>query len=170
MYDVWLHQLGIVSHLILLFQGVPLKAYPVVDGCPQESECSLTVKRNDTLRCTLKGIRPAVNLEWRVNEPDSGLRFVKERLVVQMTGDVYDVELSSQFTVSNLPRRMAIHCIAIGANIDLFNISETEVILLFAFGMFIFLLVVCQVTLLIYLINLCLQVVHWTTYCHGVLF
>lgn len=104
----------------------PIPLFPIVDGCSPERYCVLEVKHSGQLTCTVKGIRPEADLEWRVFHPDSSnlITFHDQRLNSKLLGDTFDITLTSQFTVKNTANeRITVECRTTGP-VQYFRLSS----------------------------------------------
>ncbi|KAJ8048584.1 hypothetical protein HOLleu_00950 [Holothuria leucospilota] len=100
---------SIVIHVVVTVPPNP--PYPVVEGCDNDRYCVLEVGREGVVTCSLRGIRPEVQLELTTFQSDF-MDFWNEQLVVtEHTNGTYDISLTSDFTI-NLPpfNRVTVVC------------------------------------------------------------
>ncbi|PIK41169.1 hypothetical protein BSL78_21980 [Apostichopus japonicus] len=110
---------------------MPVPRYLKVAGCDFQRYCVLKVNQGDVLTCSVHGIRPEVNLEWRVYEPNTKVSFLQDNHRVQPSGDNYDVTLTSTITFTPATeKRVTVECRVVGTNADIFNLSQTIDILI----------------------------------------
>ncbi|PIK43852.1 hypothetical protein BSL78_19294 [Apostichopus japonicus] len=85
-------------HIDVVIFVMPVPRYLKVARCDFQRYCVLKVNQGDVLTCSVHGIRPEVNLEWRVYEPNTKVSFLQENHRVQPSGDNYDITLTSTIT------------------------------------------------------------------------
>ncbi|XP_071851517.1 uncharacterized protein [Apostichopus japonicus] len=113
-------------HIDVVIFVMPVPRYLKVAGCDFQQYCVLKVNQGDVLTCSVHGIRPEVNLEWRVHEPNTKVSFLQENHRVQPSGDNYDVTLTSTITFTPATEnRVTVECRVVGTNADIFNLSQT---------------------------------------------
>lgn len=87
------------------------------------------------MSCTVKAIRPLVQLEWRtVNKDDTTrIAFTNQKLTVTENEETYDVSLITTYSLRDESRRrLAVECRMVGSS-EVFHLSS-EVDLLFTSG------------------------------------
>lgn len=109
----------------------PFPTFPVVEGCSHQQYCVLEKQVKDILRCTVLGIRPEIQLEWRTFRDDSPITFTQQQLTVTQNGDLFDVTLTTGFDLSSTSHdKLTVECRTVGKNAELFNLSTKLDILL----------------------------------------
>lgn len=109
----------------------PIPGYPIIEGCNKERYCVLEVNYNGTLTCSVKGIRPAVELEWRAYHQDSSISFLNEQLHTRSNGDTSDISITTEYIAEETAgRRITLECRAVGPNSNYFSLTS-KVYLLF---------------------------------------
>ncbi|PIK47799.1 hypothetical protein BSL78_15342 [Apostichopus japonicus] len=106
----------------------PSPAYPVVDGCPSDRYCTLNVERQGTLTCTVKGIRPAIELQWMVHYEDSidQISFHNQQSKILTNDGTSDVIHTTEYKVRDTASdRVTVGCYSIGARKDSMALSTT---------------------------------------------
>ncbi|KAJ8018891.1 hypothetical protein HOLleu_42873 [Holothuria leucospilota] len=114
----------------------PDPTYPVVDGCNHQQYCVLEVPLEGSLACTVKGIRPQVQLDiTEVFERSSNvLQFYDKTITVKDHGDTSDVLLTSKYRCHSVTEsRLTVECKVVGTNIEELHLS-TKFDLLFLHG------------------------------------
>lgn len=113
----------------MFFNAVsPSPAYPVVDGCPSDRYCTLNVERQGTLTCTVKGIRPAIELQWMVHYEDSidQISFHNQQSKILTNDGTSDVIHTTEYKVRDTASdRVTVECYSIGAHKDSLALSTT---------------------------------------------
>ncbi|KAJ8018706.1 NLR family CARD domain-containing protein 4 [Holothuria leucospilota] len=112
----------------------PDPAYPVVDGCNHQQYCVLKVHSEGSLTCTVKGIRPRVQLDiTEVFERSSNvLQFYDKTITIKDHGDTSDVLLTSKYRCNSVTEsRLTIECKVIGTNIEELHLSTKFDLLIF---------------------------------------
>lgn len=117
---------GVTKYKVIVYVN-PVPAYPIVNGCNQRKPCSLEVKREGKLTCTLKGIRPKVRLQWRSlfePSPKQSISFLKEETTIHSNGETFDVSITTSYIATTMNRtRMALECVVVGTTILQFDFS-----------------------------------------------
>lgn len=91
----------------------PEPGYLSVTGCSVVTYCVLETVQDGSLTCTVKGILPQVQLEWRTfYHGDADLiSFTNQQLIVKDNGQSVDVVLTSTYRITdNGPSRLTIEC------------------------------------------------------------
>lgn len=91
----------------------PTPSYPLVEGCHQQENCSLPLQEKGSLKCTLRGIRPQVQLYWKVLDKRSAplITFLHHRETVIKAGDTFDISISTEYRISTFTtENIAIEC------------------------------------------------------------
>ncbi|KAJ8051008.1 Protein NLRC5 [Holothuria leucospilota] len=85
-----------VKVLVIVY---PVPAYPLVNGCDHQQYCLLEVKREGFLNCTLLGIRPLVDIEWKVfHHGDTDLiSFRQQRVTIIENGETFNVTVTTSY-------------------------------------------------------------------------
>lgn len=108
----------------------------IIEGCNPDERCVLNVHSTGNLTCSVKGIRPKVELQWfTLPEKDAKyISFFEHKESTTMNGDTYDITVTSQYKlVDGTQTRLAVECrvsgwyIAVSAldqNIELQFLSE----------------------------------------------
>lgn len=117
---------GVTKHRVIVYVN-PVPAYPIVNGCNQRKPCSVNVKREGKLTCTLKGIRPTVQLQWKSlfeSSPRHSISFLKEETTVHSRGETFDVSITTSYIATTMiGTRMAVECVVVGTKIPQFDFS-----------------------------------------------
>ncbi|KAJ8047938.1 NLR family CARD domain-containing protein 4 [Holothuria leucospilota] len=120
----------------MLVKVDPVLPYPVVEGCNKQQHCVLEVQQEGNLTCSVTGIRPQVQLEWKASDERTTqlVSFVKDKLTVNRNEDTFTVVLISQYRItSTLPTRFTLECTVAGSNtflgttkVDMIYVGDTE--------------------------------------------
>ncbi|XP_071852639.1 uncharacterized protein [Apostichopus japonicus] len=113
----------------------PVPPYPIIDGCDHVQYCVLTSGIKGSLTCSVKGIRPQIQLQWRAfrDEEKELISFSNQRSTAKINGDTSDIELTTDYETSpGRDKRITVECYAVGENVELFQLS-TKVELLLPF-------------------------------------
>ncbi|KAJ8051045.1 hypothetical protein HOLleu_04467 [Holothuria leucospilota] len=105
---------------------VIVPAYPLIKGCNQEQYCVLDADYEGNLTCTVKRIRPQVQLRWKTfSEVEKTLiAFTNQRMTVIKNGDTFDVTLVSQYHVKEKsPGKITVECEVVSSVQDLLGAS-----------------------------------------------
>ncbi|PIK52626.1 hypothetical protein BSL78_10486 [Apostichopus japonicus] len=105
----------------------PVPEYPIIDRCTHKGYCVLDVNYEGTLSCTVKGISPEVNLEWKAyfEESQKLISFHNQQLNTKSNGETTDVTLTTEYSVKDpVVKRITLECRAIGPNANLFSLSS----------------------------------------------
>ncbi|XP_071852530.1 uncharacterized protein [Apostichopus japonicus] len=105
----------------------PVPEYPIIDRCTHKGYCVLDVNYEGTLSCTVKGISPEVNLEWKAyfEESQKLISFHNQQLNTKSNGETSDVTLTTEYSVKDpVVKRITLECKAIGPNANLFSLSS----------------------------------------------
>ncbi|PIK38582.1 hypothetical protein BSL78_24577 [Apostichopus japonicus] len=100
----------------------PSPQYIIVEGCDNTQYCVLDVAREGNLTCSVRGIRPEVELQWRTygNYPDLSLTEL-ERTSTEK-GGIFDISLTTNFKILSAPERgITLECFIVGQNSDVFK-------------------------------------------------
>ncbi|PIK60654.1 hypothetical protein BSL78_02429 [Apostichopus japonicus] len=87
------------------------------------------------LTCSVKGIRPQIQLQWRAfrDEEKELISFSNQRSTAKINGDTSDIELTTDYETSpGRDKRITVECYAVGENVELFQLP-TKVELLLPF-------------------------------------
>lgn len=87
----------------------------------------LDVNYEGTLSCTVKGISPEVNLEWKAyfEESQKLISFHNQQLNTKSNGETTDVTLTTEYSVKDhSAKRITLECRAFGPNANLFSLSS----------------------------------------------
>ncbi|PIK37657.1 putative NLR family CARD domain-containing protein 4 [Apostichopus japonicus] len=102
----------------------PSPPYIIVEGCDHTQYCVLDVAREGNVTCSVRGIRPEVELQWRTygNYPDLSLTEL-ERTSTEK-GGIFDISLTTNFKILSAPERgITLECFIVGQNSDVFKSS-----------------------------------------------
>lgn len=105
----------------------PVPEYPIIDRCTHKVYCVLDVNYEGTLSCTVKGISPEVNLEWKAyfEESQKLISFHNQQLNTKSNGETSDVTLTTEYNVKDhSAKRITLECRAFGPNANLFSLSS----------------------------------------------
>ncbi|XP_071852649.1 uncharacterized protein [Apostichopus japonicus] len=118
---------GVMLFNLVVYEN-PIPNYPIIDGCTQDRYCVLDVNYNEILRCAVKGIRPEVDLEWRVYHDDSAQMITfhgQKQLKTKSIDGTFDIILTTEFTVKDTSNdRLTVECRAVGTNAKLFQLTS----------------------------------------------
>lgn len=120
---------GMTKYKVVTYVS-PDPAYPVVEGCNNNSHCVLEVNRKGNLTCSMTGIRPKVNLQWmESNETSSGeITFFDHTTRVSESGGTSNITLTSSYIIISLTQ-VTVKCGVSGPGSDIFPSSSTFVAL-----------------------------------------
>ncbi|KAJ8019403.1 hypothetical protein HOLleu_42044 [Holothuria leucospilota] len=114
----------------------PFPRYPVVHDCENQGNCVLEKQREDVITCSVYGIRPEVNLEWKIlhGREEFPHFFSNHNLTVTKDENTFDIFLTSVFqSTVEYEERMTIECKISEPMAMLFPISS-KVVLSFTEG------------------------------------
>ncbi|XP_071850795.1 uncharacterized protein [Apostichopus japonicus] len=100
----------------------PSPRYITVEGCDHTQYCVLDVAREGNVTCSVLGIRPEVELQWRTygNYPDLSLTEL-ERTSTEK-GGIFDISLTTNFKILSASERgITLECFIVGQNSDVFK-------------------------------------------------
>lgn len=105
----------------------PVPAYLVVDGCDHTVYCVLeTSDLTGILTCSVKGIRPEIQLEWRAyrQEETSMINFHNQQTQTKNNGGTSDITLTAEYEILKTPDgRLTLECAATEQNSEYFQLS-----------------------------------------------
>ncbi|KAJ8043008.1 hypothetical protein HOLleu_09920 [Holothuria leucospilota] len=113
---------------------VVVLAYPAIDGCNGQAYCELPREYEGSLTCSIKGIRPNVELQWRAYFEDESdlILFSNQKRIVKYNRESFDVTLIVQYRVSDKRRkRLTVECRVVSANNLLSNLARKMDLLFF---------------------------------------
>lgn len=113
--------------LILNYLVIPIPGYPVVEGCTHKQYCVLDVGYTGSLTCSVRGIRPEVELEWRVYHEDSTkmISLHDQQLKTTSNDETFNVFLTTHFTTKETAeKKLTVECRVMGSNAKHFNLSS----------------------------------------------
>ncbi|XP_071851550.1 uncharacterized protein [Apostichopus japonicus] len=114
-----------VRSFYLVIYVTPIPGYPIIEGCNNERYCVLEANYNGILTCSVKGIRPAVELGWRAYHQDSSISFQNEQLHTRSNGDTSDISITTEYIAEETAgRRITLECRAVGPNSKYFSLSS----------------------------------------------
>ncbi|KAJ8018729.1 hypothetical protein HOLleu_43124 [Holothuria leucospilota] len=121
---------GIENYRVYVYVS-PSPPHPMVAGCNKRQHCVLEKLEEGNLSCSVSGIRPEVQLEWKVHDSSETIEFIHQRLIVTENRESFDITLFSQYRVStdDLPRKVTLICKTAGPGSEIFK-EETSVALL----------------------------------------
>ncbi|PIK36063.1 putative NLR family CARD domain-containing protein 4 [Apostichopus japonicus] len=111
----------------LVVYVIPIPGYPVVEGCTHKQYCVLDVGYTGSLTCSVRGIRPEVELEWRVYHEDSTkmISLHDQQLKTTSNDETFTVFLTTHFTTKETAeKKLTVECRVIGSNAKHFNLSS----------------------------------------------
>lgn len=114
----------------------PVPRYPVVEGCSHHHCCVLTTESEGKLTCKLTGIRPVIQLKWKVFHSNAAgdLSFFNEKLTITQNGEIYDVFLTAYFRLNDKSKsKLTVECAGYGMHAEMFGLS-TKLDLMFVIG------------------------------------
>lgn len=100
--------------------------YLVIDGCDHSQYCNLEVHREGILKCSVTGIRPEVELQWRTLYAKSVefILFSNQKTTTQSKGETFQIIHTVEYKINKVPdERLTIECLAVGSNAELFKLS-----------------------------------------------
>lgn len=106
----------------------PEPNYLEVIGCGSQQYCVLKTQRKDNITCSVRGVRPAVDLEWTTVEQKQRdvIQFTNQKILKSSNGETFDIQLTSSFAVDDLySGRMTVACRTGGPNGKLFDLQTT---------------------------------------------
>lgn len=110
---------------------MPVPRYIQITGCEHQLYCVMKVTQGDSLTCFVYGIRPKVDLEWKVHSKETKVSFLQQKHSVSQNGDNYDITLTSKIAViPTTMDRVTVECHVVGPNAEIFNLSATMDILI----------------------------------------
>ncbi|KAJ8049577.1 Protein NLRC5 [Holothuria leucospilota] len=104
----------------------PDPPYPVVDGCNHEQYCVLEGHTEGILTCTVKGIRPQVDLALVgiSDRSSNALLFYDKTITIKQHGDTSDVILTSKYRCNRASvSRLTVECKVVNTNIEELQLS-----------------------------------------------
>lgn len=99
---------------------VYVPAYPIVKGCSLSQYCVVEGQMKGNLTCSVTGIRPPVQLEWRIvfEHQSSLITFTEREVIINQNDDVFDVRLSSTYRIQPSTDRVTVECAVADTNIE----------------------------------------------------
>lgn len=104
----------------------PVPKVLTVEGCPTDAYCLIETNYEGTLSCSVKGIYPEVELQWKAYREESAdeISFHSRDVETRLVGDTYDITLTAKYIARKTPEnRLTVECRTVGANGDLFNLT-----------------------------------------------
>ncbi|KAJ8048538.1 Protein NLRC5 [Holothuria leucospilota] len=103
----------------------PIPAYPVVDGCSHVQYCVMNVKREGVLTCSLKGVRPPVELEWSaIGQRSNAISFSDKKTTIIEEEGRFNIILTSKFYITHdTQTRLTVACVVIAHGFETFDLS-----------------------------------------------
>ncbi|KAJ8046173.1 hypothetical protein HOLleu_04767 [Holothuria leucospilota] len=106
----------------------PVPEYPLVNECNDTSaDCIVRVNQTGTLTCFVTGIRPIVELEWRVSSENAStmIEFFEDVVTVKNSTETFDVYLTSKFVLkSKTSTRLTVECKSVNSEWVTLNLSR----------------------------------------------
>lgn len=101
---------GMANYQVITYV-IPVPVYPVVKGCKYKRNCVLEVHRKGTLTCSVNGIRPEVNLEWKVSSKTQSrsISFFDHKRVTTTSGETFNITLTSSYSVGSV-KQVTVEC------------------------------------------------------------
>lgn len=118
---------GIEDKTTVYNMTVIVPADPVVEGCNNQQHCVLEEEYQGVLTCTVKNIRPQVELLWTtaLAKEATAISFTDDHLIIDRNGETFDVVLSSIYHINDKSRnKITVECVVSGPNKHLFNLSR----------------------------------------------
>lgn len=99
---------------------VYVPAYPTVKGCSLSQYCVVEGQMKGNLTCSVTGIRPPVQLEWRIvfEHQSSLITFTEREVIINQNDDVFDVRLTSTYRIQPSTDRVTVECAIADTNIE----------------------------------------------------
>lgn len=114
---------------VVVFPNPP---HLIIEGCNHQQYCVLEVKAAGSLKCTVKSIRPQVELDFRSSS--ELIHFYEKKITVEDNGDTFDISVISNYRFIGSPdSRTTVECGVINAAIGQLYLS-TKLDLLFLTG------------------------------------
>lgn len=106
----------------------------MIEGCNRQQYCVIEVQRGGNITCSIYGIRPAVQLQWRSYDKETDIHFNGEHIKTIQNGDTFDISITTSFKItSTIAERLTLQCLTVGKNSELFQFS-TKLDILPIFG------------------------------------
>ncbi|KAJ8027732.1 hypothetical protein HOLleu_29770 [Holothuria leucospilota] len=124
---------GISDGVTVYNVTVVVLAYPAIDGCNDHDYCELEREYDGNLTCSVKGIRPNVELQWKAYFEDESdlILFSNPKPVIKNNGESFDVTLIVQYRVPDKRlERLTVQCRVVSVN-DLMSSLAKRMDLLF---------------------------------------
>ncbi|XP_071850822.1 uncharacterized protein [Apostichopus japonicus] len=100
----------------------PSPPYIIVEGCDHTQYCVLDVAREGNVTCSVRGIRPEVELQWRTYENYPALSLTEMEKTSTEKGEIFDISLTTNFKILSAPERgITLECFIVGQNSDVFK-------------------------------------------------
>ncbi|KAJ8048809.1 hypothetical protein HOLleu_01277 [Holothuria leucospilota] len=122
---------AILYDVVLVVPPIPL--YPAVEGCNiHQGYCVLELHQEDSLMCSIRRIRPQVELKFKLFHEKSSqtVHFFDIQLIIKENENAFDIMLNSKFRVIDDTTRLTMECQVVGTNIKQFKVSTKFDILL----------------------------------------
>ncbi|KAJ8021067.1 hypothetical protein HOLleu_40830 [Holothuria leucospilota] len=120
---------NVLAYEVLVYAN-PVPPHTVVEGCQHSLYCNLKADDEGYLTCTVKGIRPKAQLEFKTfNESDSSLiTFINQQMFAKDNGETFDLTLTTEYRVNDKSsEQLSIECKVSGLHEDVFNITRVKV-------------------------------------------
>ncbi|XP_071850807.1 uncharacterized protein [Apostichopus japonicus] len=102
----------------------PRPSYIIVEGCYHTQYCVLDVAREGNVTCSVRGIRPKVELQWRTYGNYPALSLTELERTSTEKGGIFDISLTTNFKILSAPERgITLECVIVGQNSDVFKSS-----------------------------------------------
>ncbi|PIK40517.1 hypothetical protein BSL78_22637 [Apostichopus japonicus] len=102
----------------------PSPQYIIVEGCYHTQYCVLDVAREGNVTCSVRGIRPKVELQWRTYGNYPALSLTELERTSTEKGGIFDISLTTNFKILSAPERgIILECFIVGQNSDVFESS-----------------------------------------------
>ncbi|XP_071853496.1 uncharacterized protein [Apostichopus japonicus] len=105
----------------------PIPGYPIIEGCTHDRYCVLDVSYSGILKCTVRGIRPEVQLEWRAYHVDHSdmISFHGQQVDTRSNGETSDVTITTAYTAKETAeRKLTVECRSMGPNSKHFSLNS----------------------------------------------
>lgn len=130
------HSDGMIVYETLVYVK-PNPPYLIISGCETQRYCYLEVETRGTLSCVVRGVRPEVELKWKIPyERSARISFSNQQTEIKDNGDTYVISITTDYVAEPVlgNNRLTIECTVSGKYAYLFELSG-KAELLFTVGM-----------------------------------
>ncbi|KAJ8049864.1 hypothetical protein HOLleu_02789 [Holothuria leucospilota] len=117
----------VTSYALNLYE-LPVPPFPIIDGCQSHLGCRIVAETGGNLTCSVKGVRPKVDLKWVVigDSEVSTTFFKSHHLEAKKIGNKFDVIVTSQYQLKQSGlQTVTVECRCNGSEIEALMLVTT---------------------------------------------